>query len=155
MRGLITDLRLASDTDAEQRLYPLLRSMLCLSLSLGLVSVASAGDRVRIKNIVQHPADYQAKVVTVQGRAKAVTSLPVHRGTRRCGGSAVYDSQLFALHDRSGTIGVSTPGTCLPHMAKPVVENEHIRVQGVVRVDENDPKRVPVIYAEAVDRVAR
>lgn len=129
--------------------------MLWLYLTLGLVSVASAGDRVRIKNILQHPADYQAKVVTVEGRAKAVSSVPVHRGTRLCGGSAVYNSQLFALHDRSGTIGISTSGTCLPNMTKPVVENELLRIRGVVRIDQTNAKAVPVIYAEAVDRVTR
>lgn len=156
MRPVITDGQLRSGTDVEkQRLYPLVRAMLCLSLTLGLVSVASAGDRLRIQTILQHPADYQAKVVTVEGRAKAVSSVPVHRGTRLCGGSSVYDSQLFALHDRSGTIGISTSGTCLPNMTKPVAENEHLRIRGFVRVDQNNPKAVPVIYAEAVDRVAR
>lgn len=129
--------------------------MLCLSLSLGLVSTVSAGDGLRIKNILQHPADYQAKVVTVEGKAKAVSNLPVHRGTRRCGGSSVYDSQLFVLQDRSGTIGISTPGTCLPNVRKPVVENERLRVRGVVRIDQNNPKAVPVIDADAVDRVTR
>lgn len=136
-------------------MYPFVRAMLWLYLTLGLVSVASAGDRVRIKNILQHPADYQAKVVTVEGRAKAVSSVPVHRGTRLCGGSAVYNSQLFALHDRSGTIGISTSGTCLPNMTKPVVENELLRIRGVVRIDQTNAKAVPVIYAEAVDRVTR
>lgn len=136
-------------------MHLLLRGVLCLSLTLGLVSVALAGDRVRIKNIVQHPADYQAKVVTVEGRAKAVSSVPVHRGTRLCGGSSVYDSQLFALHDRSGTIGISTPGTCLPNMTKTVAENELLRIRGVVRIDQTNAKAVPVIYADAVDRVTR
>ena len=128
-------------------MLPPVRSMLCFSLSVALVSVASAGDRLRIKTIVQHPADYQAKVVTVEGRAKAVSNLPVHHGTRRCGGSAVYDSQLFVLQDRSGTIGISTPGTCLPNMMKLVVENEHLRIRGVVRIDQTNSK--------AVDRVTR
>jgi hypothetical protein len=153
---VITDRRLGFDTDVQkQGLYPLVRAMLCLSLSVGMVPVASADDRLRSKNILQHPADYHAKVVNVQGRAKAVTSLPVHCGTSRCGGSAVYDSQLFALHDRSGTIGISTPGTCLPHMTKPVVENELLRVRGVVRINQTSQKAVPVIYADAVERVAR
>ncbi|MGC3976102.1 MAG: hypothetical protein QM771_17205 [Nitrospira sp.] len=134
-------------------MHLLVRSFLCVSVSLGLVSVASAGDRLRIKTILQHPADYHTKVVTVEGRAKAVTSLPVHHGTRRCGGSAVYDSQLFALLDRSGTIGISTPGTCLPHVTKPVAEHERLRIRGVVRIDQNHPKAVPVIYADAIDRV--
>ncbi|ODT46763.1 MAG: hypothetical protein ABS70_00355 [Nitrospira sp. SCN 59-13] len=129
--------------------------MLCLSLSLGLVSAVSAGDGLRIKTILQHPADYQAKVVIVAGRAKAVSSVPVHRGTRRCGGSAVYDSQLFALRDGSGTIGVSTPGTCLPNVTKPVVENERLRIRGVVKIDQTNSKAVPVIDAAAVDRMAR
>ena len=142
-------------TRRHMGMHSLIRSLLCLSLSIGLVSMALAGDRLRIKNIVQHPADYDAKVVTVEGRAKAVSTLPVHRGTRRCGGSAVYDSQLFALHDRSGTIGISTPGTCLPNVTKPVVENEQLRVRGIVRVDRNNPKAVPVIDAETVERMKR
>ncbi|HEX9154954.1 MAG TPA: hypothetical protein VF819_05275, partial [Nitrospira sp.] len=69
---------------------PAVHSMLGLCLGLGLISVASAGERVSIGAILEHPADYQAKVVTVEGRARAVSNLPVHRGTPRCGGGAVY-----------------------------------------------------------------
>ncbi|MBX3123460.1 MAG: hypothetical protein KF854_10295 [Nitrospira sp.] len=97
-------------------MHALVRCLLCLFLTVGLVAMASAGDGVRIKNLLQHFAEYDGKVVIVEGRAKAVSTLPVHRGTRRCGGSAVYDSQLFALHDRSGTIGISTHGTFLPNV---------------------------------------
>ncbi|MEX5218598.1 MAG: hypothetical protein NW701_12290 [Nitrospira sp.] len=133
---------------------PLAHSMLCLSLGLGLVSVASAGDRLPISKMLKHPDDYQAKVVTIEGRARAVSTLPVHRGTSHCGGGAVYDSQIFALQDRSGTIGVSTAGTCRPNVAKPVVQNEHLRIRGVFMADGKDPGRVPTIYAQAIDRLA-
>jgi hypothetical protein len=132
---------------------PVVHCMLCLCLGLGLVSVASAGDRLRIKNILQHPSDYQAKVVTVEGRARAVSTLPVHRGTPHCGGGAVYDSQMFALQDGSGIIGISTAGTCRPNVAKRVVEKEHLRIRGVVMADEKDSKGPPVIRAQTVDRV--
>jgi len=132
---------------------PVVHSMLGLCLGLGLISVASAGERVSIGKIVKHPADYQAKVVTVEGRAKAVTTLPVHRGTPRCGGSAVYDSQTFALQDESGSIGIGTAGTCRPGATKLVVEKERLRIRGVVVADKKDPKGTPVIYADAIDRV--
>jgi hypothetical protein len=132
---------------------PVVRSMLGLCLGLGLISVASAGERVSIGKIVKHPADYQAKVVTVEGRARTVSNLPVHRGTPRCGGSAVYDSQTFALQDESGSIGIGTAGTCRPGATKLVVENERLRIRGVVVADEKDPKGTPVIYADAIDRL--
>jgi hypothetical protein len=132
---------------------PVVHSMLCLSLGLGLISAASAGDRLSISKILEHPADYQAKVVTVEGRARAVSTLPVHRGTPRCGGSVVYDSQTFTLQDKSGIIGIGTAGTCRPNATQPVRENEHLRIRGVVVADEKDPKGIPVIYADAIDRV--
>ena len=132
---------------------PVVHSMLSLCLGLGLASTATAGDRVSIGKILKHPADYQAKVVTVEGRASAVSTLPVHRGTPRCGGSAVYDSQMFTLRDQSGTIGIGTAGTCRPNAAELVVEHEHLRIRGVVVADEKDPKGIPVIYADAIDRV--
>ena len=122
-------------------------------LGLGLVSIASAGDRLPISTILKHPTDYQAKIVTVEGRAKAVTTLPVHRGTPRCGGGAVYDSQMFALQDKSGTIGISTTGTCRPNVTKPVVQNEHLRIRGVVMTDREDSQVIPMIYAQTIDRV--
>ena len=132
---------------------PIVHSVLCLCLALGLISAASAGDRLSIRKILEHPDDYQAKVVTVEGRAKAITSLPVHRGTPRCGGSAVYDSQTFTLQDESGSIGIGTAGTCRPKVMKPVREKEHLRIRGVVVADAKDPKRIPVIYADAIERV--
>jgi hypothetical protein len=132
---------------------PLVHSVLCLCLEIGLVSVTSAADRLPINKILKHPADYQAKVVTVEGRARAVSTLPVHRGTRSCGGGAVYDSQMFALQDKSGTIGISTTGTCRPNVTKPVVQNEHLRIRGVVMVDQNDRERIPLIHAQAIERL--
>jgi hypothetical protein len=134
-------------------LHPLRYSVLCWCLELGLVSVPTAGDRLLISKILKHPTEYQAKVVTIEGRAKAVSTLPVHRGTPFCGGGAVYDSQLFALQDRSGTIGISTTGTCRPNVAKPVEQNEHLRIRGVVLADRNDPKGLPLIHAQSIDRV--
>jgi hypothetical protein len=144
---------LDADVEEDHAMRPVVHSMLCLCLGLGLVSTASAGDRVSIGTILKHPADYQAKVVTVEGRARAVSTLPVHRGTPRCGGSAVYDSQTFTLRDKSGTIGIGTAGTCRPNATKLVVEHEHLRIRGVVVADEKDPKGIPVIYADAIDRV--
>ena len=131
-----------------------LQGMLCLCLGLGLVSVASADDGLPISKVLKHPADYQAKVVTVEGRARAVSTLPVHRGTRECGGGNVYDRQVFALQDKSGTIGISTIGACLPNMTKPVVQNEHLRVRGIVMVDQSNPEGKPLIHAQSIDRVS-
>ncbi len=133
---------------------PLLHSVLCLCLGAGLVSVASAGDGLLISKILKRPADYQAKVVTVEGRARAVSTLPVHRGTRSCGGANVYNSQMFALQDKSGAIGISTTGACQPHVTKLVVPDEHLRVRGVVMADQNNPKGTPLIYAQSIDRVS-
>ncbi len=133
---------------------PLLHSMLYLCLGLGVVSVASADEGLSISKILKHPADYQAKVVTVEGHAKAVSTLPVHRGTRSCGGANVYDSQIFALQDKSGAIGISTTGACLPNRTKPVVQNEHLRIRGVVMADPSNPEGKPLIHAQSIDRVS-
>ncbi len=133
---------------------PFLHSSLCLYLGLGLMSVASARDGLPISKILKHPADYQAQIVTVEGHARGVSTLPVHRGTRSCGGGNVYDSQMFALQDKSGTIGISTTGACLPNMTKPVVQNEYLRVRGVVMADRNGPEGTPLIHAQSIDRVS-
>ena len=122
-------------------------------LTLFLIPSALAGDRLSIRTILDRPADYQAKVVTVEGTAKSITSIQVHRGAHRCAGSAVYDTQSFMLEDESGTIGVGTAGTCQPNATQPVRENEHLRIRGVVVADEKDPKGIPVIYADAIDRI--
>ncbi|MDF0676436.1 MAG: hypothetical protein P0120_19200 [Nitrospira sp.] len=134
---------------------PFLHGMVCLYLGFGLVSAASASDGLPIGKILKRPADYQAKVVTVEGRVTRVTTLPVHRGTRDCGSANVYDKQMFALQDKSGTIGISTTGACLPNMTKLVVQNEHLRVRGVVIVDGSNPEGTAVINARSIDRVSR
>ena len=129
------------------------RHVLTLFLSLALIASALAEDRLSIKTIVERPADYQAKVVTVEGTAKSVTSIQVHRGAHRCAGSPVYDTQSFMLEDESGTIRVGTAGSCQPNAMQPVRENEHLRIRGVVVTDEKDPKGIPVLYADAIDRI--
>lgn len=133
---------------------PFLHGILCLYLGFGLVSAASADDGLPISKILKRPADYQAKVVTVEGRVTRVTTLPVHRGGRDCGSANVYDRQLFALQDKSGTIGISTTGSCLPNMAKLVVQNERLRVRGVVMVDRSNPDGTTLIHAQSIDRVS-
>ena len=125
----------------------------CLGIGLGLASTASAGDLVSINAILEHPSDYGATVVTVQGRARAVSTLPAHRGTRNCGGGTVYDSQTFTLRDKSGSIGISTTGACRPNVMKPIVENELLRIRGVVVAGPNNPKTILVIFAQAIERV--
>ena len=124
-----------------------------LCMSFGLTHAASADDLLSIGKILEHPSDYQAKVVTVEGNARKVGSIPIHRGAHRCAGRAVYDTQTFTLQDDSGVIQVGTAGACQPNATNPVVENEHIRVRGVVVADEKDPKGIPVIYADAIDRM--
>ena len=57
------------------------------------------------------------------------------------------------LEDESGTIRVGTAGTCQPNAMQPVRENEHLRIRGVVVTDEKDPKGIPVLYADAIDRI--
>ena len=133
---------------------PVVSGMVCLCFGLGLVTIVSADERLPIGKIVKHPSDYQAKVVTVEGRARAVSTLPIHRGTRNCGGGSVYDSQMFVLQDKSGTIGISTAGTCRPNVTKPVVQNERLRIRGVVMADGDAPGGAPLIHAHSIDRVA-
>jgi hypothetical protein len=36
---------------------------------------------------------------------------------------------------------------------QPVVENERVRIRGVAVADEKDPRGIPIIYADAIDRV--
>ena len=129
-------------------------NLLVLSIGLGMISVAFGEDRLSIRTILDRPTEYQAKVVTVEGTAKAVTNIPVHRGAHRCGGSPVYDTQQFTLQDESGTIGVGTAGMCRPNATQLVHEKERLRIRGVVVADEKDPKGIPVIYADGIDRVA-
>ena len=124
-----------------------------LCVALAVIPAALGGDRLPIKTILDRPADHQAKVVTIEGTAKAITNLPVHRGAHRCGGSPVYDTQSFRLEDESGIIGIGTAGTCQPNATQPVRENEHLRIRGVVVADEKDPQGIPVIYADAIDRI--
>jgi len=128
-------------------------SILFLLIFLGLLPAALAGDRLSISKILEHPADYQAKVVTVEGTARDINAIPTHRGANRCGGSPVYDAQTFTLQDESGTIQIGSAGTCKPNATKLVLENERLRIRGVVVADENDPMRIPVIYADAIDRL--
>lgn len=132
-----------------------LHGVLCLYLGFGLVSAASANEGLPIGKILKRPADYKAKVVTVEGRVTRVSTLPVHRGTRDCGSANVYDKQMFALQDKSGTIGISTTGSCLPNMTKLVVQNEHLRVRGVVMVEGSNPEGTAMINAQSIDRVSR
>ena len=129
------------------------RNVLIVCMYLGVVAAVLAGDRLSIRTILERAAEYQAKVVTVEGTAQTITNLPVHRGAHRCGGSPVYDTQKFMLEDESGTIEIGTAGTCQPGATQPVHENEHLRIRGVVVVDEKDPKGIPVIYADAIDRI--
>jgi hypothetical protein len=128
--------------------------IVALYILLGAVAAALADDdRLPIKTILDRPAEYQAKVVTVEGTAKSITNIPVHRGAHRCAGSAVYDTQQFMLEDESGTIAIGTAGSCQPEATQPVVEHERLRIRGVVVADEKDPKGTPVIYADAIDRI--
>jgi len=128
-------------------------NILFVCIFLGLIPAALAGDRLSISKILEHPSAYQAKVVIVEGNARNISNTPIHRGTSRCGGSAVYDSQTFTLQDESGVIQIGTAGMCQPNATKLVLENEHLRIRGVVVADEKDPKGNPVIYADAVNRI--
>jgi hypothetical protein len=127
--------------------------LVVLCVFFGLIDVAASDDLLSIAKILERPSDYQAKVVTVEGNARKVGSIPIHRGAHRCAGRAVYDTQTFTLQDESGVIRVGTAGTCQPNATNPILENEHIRVRGVVVADEKDPKGIPVIYADAIDRL--
>jgi len=130
-----------------------LHNILFVSISLGLIPAALAGDRLSISKILEHPSEYQAKVVVVEGTARDITAIPTHRGANRCGGSPVYDAQTFTLQDESGTIQIGSAGMCKPNATKLVLENEQLRIRGVVVANANDPKGTPVIYADAIDRL--
>lgn len=131
--------------------------ILGLSLILYGVSLnpsALADEIMRIAKILERPADYQAKVVLVEGRASEVMELPPRFRVHRCAGGPVYDAQLFRLLDESGSIQVGVAGTCKPGAMQPVVQDERLRIRGVVVADEKDPLGIPVIYADAIDRVS-
>jgi hypothetical protein len=144
--------RLYADRE-DHEMRHVIHSVLILCISLGVIPATLAEDRLSIRSILDHPAEYQAKVVSIEGTAKAITTIPVHRGAHRCGGSPVYDTQKFMLADESGTIEIGTAGTCQPNATQPVLENEHLRIRGVVVADEKDPHGSPVIYADAIDRI--
>ena len=120
---------------------------------LSLNPSALADEILRIVKIMEHPADYQAKVVIVEGRASDVTELPPRFRAHRCAGGPVYDAQLFMLQDQSGSIQVGVAGVCKPNAMQPVVQDERLRIRGVVVADEQDPLGIPIIYADAIDRV--
>ena len=81
--------------------------------------------------------------------------LPPRFRVHRCAGGAVYDAQLFTLQDQSGSIQVGVAGACKPNAMQPVVEDERLRIRGVAVADEQDPRGIPIIYADAIDRVTR
>ena len=53
---------------------------------LSLNPWALADEILPIAKIMEHPADYQAKVVIVEGRAREVTELPPRFRVHRCAG---------------------------------------------------------------------
>ena len=120
---------------------------------LSLNPSALADEILPIAKIMERPADYQAKVVIVEGRASVVTELPPRFRVHRCAGGPVYDAQLFMLQDQSGSIQVGVAGVCKPNAMQPVVTDERLRIRGVVVADENDPPGIPILYADAIDRV--
>ena len=120
---------------------------------LSLNPWALADEILPIAKIMEHPADYQAKVVIVEGRAREVTELPPRFRVHRCAGGPVYDAQLFMLQDQSGSIQVGVAGACKPNAMQPVVEDERLHIRGVAVANEQDPRGIPIIYADAIDRV--
>jgi hypothetical protein len=120
---------------------------------LSLNPSALADEILPIAKIMERPADYQAKVAIVEGRVSDVRELPPRFRVHRCGGGPVYDAQQFMLQDQSGSIQVGVAGFCKPNAMRPVVEDERLRIRGVVVADEKDPLGIPMIYADAIDRV--
>jgi hypothetical protein len=82
-----------------------------------------------------------------------VTELPQRFRVHRCAGEPVYDAQVFMLQDQSGSINVGAAGTCKPNAMQPVAESERLRIGGIAVADEKDPRGIPTIYADAIDRV--
>ena len=81
-----------------------------------------------------------------------MTELPQRFRVHRCAGGPVYDAQVFMLQDQSGTINVGVAGACKPNAMQPVAENERLRIGVVAVADDKDPRGIPTIYADAIDR---
>lgn len=82
-----------------------------------------------------------------------MTELPQRFRVHRCAGGPVYDAQVFMLQDQSGSINVGVAGACKPNVMQPITENERLRIGGVAVADDKDPRGIPPIYADAIDRV--
>ena len=82
-----------------------------------------------------------------------MTELPPRFRVHRCAGGPVYNAQLFMLQDQSGSINVEVAGACKPNAMQPVAENECLRIRGVADADDKDPRGIPTIYADTIDRV--
>ena len=82
-----------------------------------------------------------------------MTELPQRFRVHRCAGGPVYDAQVFMLQDQSGSINVGVAGACKPNVMQPITENERLRIGGVAVADDKDPRGIPTIYADAIDRV--
>jgi len=102
---------------------------------LSLNPSALADEVLRIAKIMERPADYQAYVLIVGGRASAVTELPPRFRMYRCAGGSVYDVQLVMLQDQAWSIQVEVAGACKPNARQPVAKDDRLRIRKVVVAD--------------------
>lgn len=102
-----------------------------LALFAGACEIANKLTATKIKDILDHPRDYEKKEVTVYGTVTEQTSLVVVK--------------YFEIRDDTGSIKVTTDRT-LPN------RGEKLRVAGTVETIELGPARVIVIREKSTDQ---
>ena len=92
-----------------------------LSLGLVLLSPAFAADSVTIREILEDPAIYHLKQVTLFGTVRNVQPLDPYRLPA---GTTCYGAYLFYLEDETASINVAVFGLCgVPTVKDPDVED--------------------------------
>jgi hypothetical protein len=93
------------------------------SIALGLIalSAASAADSITIREILDQPASYHLKQVTLFGTVRNVQPLDPYRLPA---GTTCYGAYLFYLEDETASINVAVFGLCgVPTVKDPDVED--------------------------------
>ena len=92
-----------------------------LAFGLGLLSPAVAADSVSIREILDDPAIYHLKQVTLFGTVRNVQPLDPYRLPA---GTTCYGAYLFYLEDETASINVAVFGLCgVPTVKDPDVED--------------------------------
>jgi hypothetical protein len=92
-----------------------------ITLGLILVSSASAADPLTIREILDEPATYHLKQVTLSGTVRNVQPLDPYKLPA---GTTCYGAYLFYLEDETASINVAVFGLCgFPTVKDPDVED--------------------------------